>query len=105
MVTQLSAKIVPVTFVMILVVIAFTHSFFVLLRKRNDLFIEEGSGSDGSDDNIFNNLFLAFITIWFFIFGVFDPLFEGELGTYPMALILAVVFSLIIVLILFNVVM
>ncbi|KAI8876345.1 hypothetical protein K501DRAFT_288939, partial [Backusella circina FSU 941] len=104
MVIQLSAKIVPVTFVMLLVVIAFTHSFFVLLRKRGDLFIEDASNNDGDADNIFSNVFFAFITVWFFIFGVFDPLFEGELGRYPMALILAVVFSLIIVLILFNVV-
>ncbi|KAI8880959.1 hypothetical protein K501DRAFT_335048 [Backusella circina FSU 941] len=112
---QLGVKIAPIIGLMILLIIAFTHSFAVLLRRQDDSFFQEHYGgsmtpgsditlSDQSQQNLFKDVFLAFSTVWFFLYGIFDPIFSGDVGNYPMALVLAILFSFITSLIILNVV-
>jgi hypothetical protein len=107
---------------MILLILGFTHSFIVLLRRQDDGFFQEqfegnavpgdesshGSNiilSDQSQENLFKDPFLAFTTVWFFLYGIFDPILSGDIGNYPMALVLAILFSFITALVILNVVM
>jgi hypothetical protein len=115
---QLGIKIAPIIGLMILLIIGFTHSFIVLLRRQDDSFFQEqfegnsaadnGSDivfSDQSQQNLFKDVFLAFTTVWLFLYGIFDPILSGDVGNYPMALVLAVLFSFVTALVIMNVVM
>jgi hypothetical protein len=120
-VIQLGVKIAPVIGLMILLIFAFTHSFAILLRMHDDSFFQEqfegnvapnensvGANialRDQSQQNLFKDGFLAFTTVWFFLYGIFDPIFSGDVGNYPMALVLAILFSFITALVILNVVM
>jgi hypothetical protein len=101
---------------MFAIVLGFTNAFIVLLRRQHDDFFRDGfsgnttSGTDinmsnQSQQDLFKDIFLAFTTVWFFIFGYFDPLFSGDVGNYVMSIILIIGFSFIVVLVLFNVIM
>lgn len=114
----------PIICIMILVVFAFTHAFIIRLRLLDDqvfqeqyqggLLKEDGTPEDGaptytmydtSSSNDFSNVFRAFTIVWFFIFGIFDPINDGDVGDDTMTLILAIVFSFVTVLIFSNMVM
>ncbi|KAI8875788.1 hypothetical protein K501DRAFT_338494 [Backusella circina FSU 941] len=120
---RLAKKFFPIIFTLIMVVIAFTHSFIVLLRRRDDAFFQENyegiittnnesnslngasvSLSDQSQQNPFKDVFLAFTTVWFFTSGSFDPVFSGDVANSPMVTILAILFSFCTGLIVLNVV-
>jgi hypothetical protein len=112
---RLAKKFFPIIFTLIMVVVAFTHSFIVLLRRKDDAFFQEkyqGSMStanesdllngasmtlsDQSQQNPFKDVFLAS--------GTFDPVFSGDANS-PMVTILAIMFSFCTGLIVLNVVM
>ncbi|KAI9245393.1 hypothetical protein EDC94DRAFT_413781 [Helicostylum pulchrum] len=123
---QLSKNIRSVLFIMLLVILAFTQSYMVLLRLSPDEYFQddfEGSfagdvttetgiltaeGTVGfaasSADNGFSDPFKAFYQVWLFIYGVWDPIIEGDAGDSKMIMALSIVFSLITVLIFFNMV-
>jgi hypothetical protein len=121
----MSLKTMPFVGAFCSVVLAFTHTFMVLLRqKENGYFQEEFSGilgnsssqnnsidgvevtlGDVSSQNDFTNPFKAFADVWFFIYGVWDPINDGDAGDNTMITILAILFSFIICLIFFNMIM
>ncbi|KAI8887137.1 hypothetical protein K501DRAFT_307808 [Backusella circina FSU 941] len=120
---QLSGKIMPIICIMILVVFAFTHAFIIRLRLFDDQKFQEqyqggATNEDGSpldnattytiydvsSSNEFSNVFKAFSIVWFFIFGIFDPINDGDVGDDTMTVILAIVFSFVTVLIFSNMV-
>lgn len=108
---------------MLLLIFAFTNAFIALLSSKDDAFFQEQfSGSvnlsesessygnqiafaDISSSNNFSNPLKAFSILWFFIFGVWDPITDGDAGDDPMIIILAILFSFFTILILFNLVM
>lgn len=106
---------------MLLVILAFTQAYIVLLRLEPDEFFQENYGgnygadpdnpsgeisvADVSADNGFHNWFKAFSQVWFFIYGVWDPLNDGDAGDSKFLMCLSILFSLITVLIFFNLVM
>jgi hypothetical protein len=121
---QLSKKIMSIIGIMILVVFAFTHAFIARLRLfKNESFQEQFQGGtldnggnlipnattdtiyDVSSSNNFSNVFRAFSMVWFFIFGVFDPINDGDVGDDTMTIILAIVFSFVTVFFFSNMVM
>lgn len=121
---QLSKNIASVLFIMLLVIIAFTQSYIVLLRLEPDEYFQdgfegsfEGTAGEGiaaegsvafastSADNGFTDWFKAFYQVWLFIYGVWDPIIEGDAGDSKMIMAMSIVFSLITVLIFFNMVM
>ncbi|KAI8087451.1 hypothetical protein BDF21DRAFT_491903 [Thamnidium elegans] len=123
---QLSKKIAPLLLIMLLVILAFTQSYIVLLRLEPDeyfrdtftgVFLSKNSSGTGdvtfegnvefttSSDNGFSNWLTAFYNVWLFIYGVWDPIVEGDAGSSLMVMGLSVVFSLTAVLIFFNMVM
>ncbi|KAG2230888.1 hypothetical protein INT48_003337 [Thamnidium elegans] len=94
---QLSKKVAPMLLIMLLVVLAFTQSYIVLLRLHPDdyfrdtfsgTFLSENSpeGLNGiveyatSTNNGFVNCFVAFYNVWLFIYGVWDPIVQGDAG-------------------------
>lgn len=95
----------------------------VLLSHKDDSFFQEQySGSlnlsnsnlaeennvdynDSSANNNFNNPFKAFSMLWFFIYGVWDPINDGDAGDDYMVMVLAILFSFLTILIFFNLVM
>lgn len=107
---------------MLVVVFAFTNAFIVLLARKDDAYFQEkysgfidleGSGSstsntvsysDSSSSNNFKNPVKAFATIWLFIYGVWDPINDGDAGDNYMIMALAFLFSLLAVLLFFNLV-
>jgi hypothetical protein len=111
----MSLKTLPFIGAFCSVVFAFTHALIVLLRrKKDDFFQEQFSGtlngtqinlSDSSSENDFKNPFKAFSDVWFLIYGVWDPLNDGEAGDNPMVTILSILFSFVIGLIFFNMIM
>lgn len=112
---------------MLLVILAFTQSYIVLLRLSPDEYFQdnfEGSFAGTVDaetgallaegsvdfaassaDNGFVDWFKAFYQVWLFIYGVWDPIIEGDAGDSKMVMAMSIVFSLITVLIFFNMVM
>jgi hypothetical protein len=121
---QLSKTIMPIIGIMILVIFAFTHAFIAQLRFfKNEYFQEQFQGGATDDDgnpisnattytmydvsssNNFSNVFRAFSMVWFFIFGVFDPINDGDVGDNTVTIILAILFSFVTMLIFSNVVM
>lgn len=107
------------------VVFAFTHTFIVLLRQKDDKYFQEefsgtlGNGNsenstldgvkvtlgDASSQNDFTNPFKAFADVWFFIYGVWDPVTDGDAGDNPMISVFTILFSFVICLIFFNMIM
>lgn len=120
---QLMKSVYKTLFIMLLVIFAFTNAFIVLLaRKEDGYFQEKYSGSmtsnnlgsstesivqhsDVSSSNNFRNPFKAFTTLWFFIYGVWDSINDGDAGDDYMIKILAILFSFLTVLLFFNLVM
>jgi len=110
---------------MLLVIFAFTHAFIVLLSHKDDSYFQEqyegsinltNSGQafsgendaeyhDASANNNFNNPFKAFSMLWFFIWGVWDPINDGDAGDDYMVMVLAIMFSFLTVLLFINLVM
>ncbi|KAF1800675.1 hypothetical protein FB192DRAFT_1120338 [Mucor lusitanicus] len=119
---QLVQSVYKVLIIMLLVIIAFTNSFMVLLSRRDDSFFQEQfegtlnltdsglaaensmSYSDISANNNFNNPFKSFSILWFCIFGVWDPMSDGDAGDDYMVMVLAILFSFLTALIFFNLV-
>lgn len=94
----------------------FTNAFVVLLRRQEDIFFQDQFNGNSTTDsaidlgndsqqNMFKDVFYAYSTVWLFVFGYVDPMFSGDVGNYVMSIILIILFSFIVVLILFNVVM
>lgn len=120
---QLFQNITPVLCIMLLVLIAFSMAFNVLLSAQvNEYFQDNFEGNitnkvdpsfgnftvetaNVSADNGFLNWFKAFSQVYFFIFGVWDPVMEGKAGDNMMLMALCIIFSIIIVLFFFNMVM
>jgi hypothetical protein len=120
---QLLAAVYKTLLIMLLVILAFTNAFIVLLSSKDDAYFQEQfSGSvnlseaesasgnevafaDISSSNNFGNPFKAFSMLWFFIYGVWDPITDGDAGDDPMIIILAILFSFFAILIFFNLVM
>ncbi|KAK4511973.1 uncharacterized protein ATC70_003972 [Mucor velutinosus] len=120
---QLMKSVYKTLLIMLLVIFAFTNAFIVLLARKEDAYFQEqyagfmaldnlGSStestvnySDNSSSNNFRNPFKAFSTLWFFIFGVWDPINDGDAGDDYMIMVLAILFSLLTVLLFFNLVM
>lgn len=104
-----------------LVIFAFSHALFVLLRLKPDEYFQEQfegtiTSPDGtflgkttianvSSDNVFNNIFKTISQVWFFVYGVWDSLQDGEAGDNNVLICISIVFSFITVLIFFNLVM
>jgi hypothetical protein len=73
-----------------IIIIAFTNAFIALLYKRDDSFFQEQyegavgdtqstlTMTDASTSNDFKNVFKAFTDVWFLIYGVWDPLNNGN---------------------------
>ncbi|KAL7310470.1 hypothetical protein PS15m_009966 [Mucor circinelloides] len=119
---QLVKSVYKVLVIMLLVIIAFTNSFMVLLSRRDDSFFQEQfegtlnltdsglaaensmSYNDVSANNNFGNPFKSFSMLWFFIFGVWDPINDGDAGDDYMVMVLAILFSFLTALIFFNLV-
>ncbi|KAI8367361.1 hypothetical protein EDC96DRAFT_150651 [Choanephora cucurbitarum] len=120
-VIRLFQKVFQIILFMMLVVFAFTHAFIVLLRQEEDSYFEEEYNGtittnmngietnntvtffDGGS-NDFTDLFKSFKDVWFFIYGIWDPINKGESANNVMAMILSVVFSFIVLLLFFNIV-
>lgn len=104
---------------MLLVIFAFTNSFMVLLRQQGDEYFQEAYNGttrsaqldsvtaiqDISSSNNFNNVYKSFIRVWFFTYGVWDPISGGDAGDDKMIMALSVIFSLVTILIFFNLIM
>lgn len=81
---------------MLFVIFVFTNAYFVLLRLEPDEYFQENYGgtynatdssasdetnfADVSSDNGFSNVFKAFSQVWFFVYGVWDSLNDGDAG-------------------------
>lgn len=110
---------------MLLVIFAFTNAFMALLGQQNDTYFQEtyngtfyNNGStdiptvygnttiqDISSSNSFNDVYKSFSRVWFFIYGVWDPITAGDAGNDKMIIALAIAFSLATSLIFMNIVM
>lgn len=106
---------------MMLVIFAFSNAYIVLLRSEPDNYFQEQykgtftsvdnsisgetSISNVSSDNGFRSLFKTLSQVWFFVFGVWDSLQDGEAGDNKVLICISIVFSFITVLIFFNLVM
>jgi hypothetical protein len=110
--------VIPTIFIFTLIIAAFTNAFVALLYKREDSFFQEQySGqsvnstqssitmNDASTSNDFKNVFKAFVDVWFMVYGIWDPLKNGNAGDDVMIQIMAVVFSFITILIFLNMLM
>ncbi|KAL7308286.1 hypothetical protein PS15m_012153 [Mucor circinelloides] len=120
---QLIKSVYKTLLIMLLVLFAFTNAFIVLLARKDDAYFQEQySGSidlnnsdssaentvsynDDSSSNNFKNPVKAFSTLWFFIYGVWDPINDGDAGDDYMIMVLAILFSFLTVLLFFNLVM
>ncbi|KAI8091655.1 hypothetical protein BDF21DRAFT_459325 [Thamnidium elegans] len=124
-ITQLSRRIAPVLLIMLLVILAFTQSYVILLRLQPDEYFRgyllgnvlSRNNSDTGDiafendvefatssNNGFSNWFTTFYNVWLFIYGVWG-IVDGDAGSSLMVMEMSVIFSLIAVLIFFNMVM
>lgn len=98
---------------MVLVLFAFTNAYIVLLRDKPDEYFQENFGSNSNDtliisdvssSNGFVDLYKAFACVWFFVYGVWDPVNNGEAGDSRFLIAMSILFSLVTVLIFFNLV-
>lgn len=112
-----------VLFIMFLVILGFTNAYIVLLRLEPDKYFQEEykliytndvenivyqsnvGFTDVSSSNGFRNVFKAFFQVWFFIFGAWDTVKNGEAGDNLFLIFISMLFSLITVVIFFNLVM
>ncbi|CAO0793275.1 unnamed protein product [Mucor circinelloides] len=119
---QLIKSVYKTLLIMLLVIVAFTNAFIVLLARKNDAYFQKqysgsidlnNSGSsaentvsynDDSASNNFKHPVKAFSTLWFFIFGVWDPINDGDAGDDYMIMALAILFSFLTVVLFFNLV-
>ncbi|KAL9545880.1 hypothetical protein MBANPS3_006934 [Mucor bainieri] len=115
---QLMKSVYKTLIIMLVVIFAFTHAFMVLLLHKDDSYFQEqysgainASGSeqtvnysDASASNSFQNPFKAFSTLWLFIYGVWDPITDGDAGDDVMIIVFAMLFSFVTVLLFFNLV-
>ncbi|KAI7892975.1 uncharacterized protein EV154DRAFT_584756 [Mucor mucedo] len=111
---QLCKSVSSVLFVMVLVLFAFTNAYIVLLRDKPDEYFQENYASNSNDtlilssdistSNGFVNLYKAFACVWFFVYGVWDPVNNGAAGDSKFLVAMSIVFSLVTVLIFFNLV-
>ncbi|OBZ84193.1 hypothetical protein A0J61_07756 [Choanephora cucurbitarum] len=62
----------------------------------------KASFTDGTS-NDFTDIFRPFKDVWFFIYGICDPITNGDSGDNIMVMILAIVFSFIVLLLFFNI--
>lgn len=106
---------------MVLIICAFTNAYWVLLINKEDAYFQEQYGgtvniagqdapseitfNDVTAGNPFGDVFKSFAAVWFFIFGVWDPVTGGDAGDNNYIIVLLIIFSLIAVLIFFNLVM
>ena len=99
-----------------MVIFAFTNAFMVLLSRKDDSYFQEKfSGtinqsdsidlSDTSTSNSFTNPLKSFSILWFCIYGVWDPIKDGDTGDDYMIIVLSILFSFITILIFFNLIM
>lgn len=120
---QLMKSVYKTLLIMLLIIFAFTHAFIILLFHKDDSYFQEQysgsinltnsmpdaentvSYSDSSANNSFTNLFKAFSTLWLFIYGVWDPITDGDAGDDFMIIVFAMLFSFVTVLLFFNLVM
>jgi hypothetical protein len=94
----------------------------LLMHRDDEYFQEEYDGqvayaSSGADEtanstmmdvsssNDFVDVYKSFADLWFFIYGVWDPVNNGNAGDNKVTIALSILFSLITVLIFFNFVM
>ncbi|KAI7892962.1 uncharacterized protein EV154DRAFT_503473 [Mucor mucedo] len=94
---QLCIRVRAVFTIMVLVILGFTMSYIIALRLQLDDFFQENYAGDytvnGSEnpsgtvnfvnvsaDNGFSNWFKAFYQVWFFVYGVWDPINDGDAG-------------------------
>lgn len=111
-------------FILFLVIAAFTQAFMVLLYFKDDSYFQDSFFGDFtsnitlttgnitiegltrsanvSADNAFVNWFKAFSQIWFFIFGVWDLVNEGDIGDDKMVISMRILCSFSIVLVSVN---
>ncbi|OBZ82553.1 Transient receptor potential cation channel subfamily V member 4 [Choanephora cucurbitarum] len=116
---QLFHKVSQIILLMIVVVAAFSHAFIMLLRHQDDSYFQEkytgttNSSDPSADPNVafsdgasndFVDVFKSFKSVWFFIYGIWDPVTSGDAADNVMAAILAIAFSFIVLLIFFNIV-
>lgn len=92
----------------------------VLLSHKDDAYFQEQySGtitsetgatstvtfSDSTAGNSFYDVYKSFAIVWFFIYGAWDPVTGGDSGGSNVIIALTILFSLVTVLIFFNLVM
>lgn len=105
-----------VLLIMLFVIFAFTNALIVLLSGKDDSYFQERySGAAGqsttvefndiSSSNNFSNPFKAFSILWFCIYGVWDPIKDGDTGDDYMIMILSILFSFIVILLFVNLIM
>ncbi|KAG2206944.1 hypothetical protein INT47_008413 [Mucor saturninus] len=116
---QLCLRVRAVFTIMVLVILGFTMSYIIALRLQLDDFFQENYAGDytvdGSEnpsgtvnfvdvsaDNGFSNWFKAFYQVWFFVYGVWDPINDGDAGDSFFIMCLSILFSLVTVVIFFN---
>jgi hypothetical protein len=106
---------------MLLVIFAFTNALMVLLYREDDSYFQEQYAGnlisfneteassitlqDTSSQNSFTDAFKSFSVMWFFIYGVWDPITSGDVGDNQAIIVLAIMFSFITILIFFNIIM
>lgn len=110
-----------IVLILVLIICAFTNAFLVLLVHKEDAYFQENYAgtvsiagqdtpsvstfSDVTAGNPFGDIFKSFAVVWFFIFGVWDPVTGGDSGDNNIIIVLLIIFTLVAVLIFFNLVM
>lgn len=116
---QLIWEVKEILLIFFLIICAFTNAFIVILMDKEDEYFQEqysgtvaSTGSDSevnfgdvSSSNPFTDVFKSFATLWFFIYGVWDPVNNGDAGDNRTIMVLSIMFSLITILIFFNLIM
>ncbi|KAG2229373.1 hypothetical protein INT48_000910 [Thamnidium elegans] len=117
---QLFKRVFVTLCIMFLAIVAFTISFIILLSSKSDKFFQDNSSgnftsttssTEGTVDilnvsssNGFASLFKAFSNVWLFIYGVWDPVTQGDAGDSKMIMAMCIFFTFTIVLVFFNVI-
>lgn len=123
MIIQLIVDVGGFLLILIMVVCAFTNGVMVLLSHKEDSYFQEqfqstvnypgfnenGSPNmslfDSSTSNNFGNVFYSFSNMWFLLFGVWDPVTSGEAGDDKVLRVIAILFTLLVAWIFFNIFM
>ncbi|KAI8094922.1 uncharacterized protein B0P05DRAFT_523921 [Gilbertella persicaria] len=118
---QLFYTVLQIILIMVTVVIAFAFAFVILLQRKTDSYFEEqytgtmtlpNATSENattvsvvdSGSNDFTDAFKAFRDVWFFIYGIWDPINSGDASDNVMSIILAILFSFFVLLLFSNIV-